>query len=196
MLAALMAIVVFCTTYALILPAITLDSRTAETEPGIEAEQAAGETLGPVQDESHLSAGQAADVAQTEEGKTETAFPETAAPAWTEADTEAAAKTETAAGRKTDSETAAGAAAETAGQTESTKATEPDTEKDTDTETQTEEIYAESPLLWKSSAFDVEIRFDSEDWQLPEGTTLTVKELKKDTDTWNYYDARARKEKN
>ena len=213
-LAALMAIVVFCTTYALILPAITLDSRTAETEPGIEAEQAAGETLGPVQDESHLSAGEAADVAQTEEGKTETAFPETAAPAWTEADTEAAAKTETAAGRKTDSETAAGAAAETAGQTESTKATEPDTakdtdtetqtestkatepdtEKDTDTETQTEEIYAESPLLWKSSDFDVEIRFDSEDWQLPEGTTLTVKELKKDTDTWNYYDARARKE--
>ena len=71
-LASLMAVVVFCTTYTLILPAITLDRQTAESEPGIEAETAAEETLGEVQDADLLMAGQNEEV-----GETEAADPET-----------------------------------------------------------------------------------------------------------------------
>ena len=71
-LAALMAIVVFCTTYTLVLPAITLDRQTAESEPGIEAETAAEETLGEVQDADLLLAGQ-----NEETGETEAVEPET-----------------------------------------------------------------------------------------------------------------------
>ena len=71
-LAAMMAIVVFCTTYTLILPAITLDSQTAETEPGIEAETAVEETLDEVQEADLLLSGQNAD-----EGETPAAEPET-----------------------------------------------------------------------------------------------------------------------
>ena len=56
-----MAVVVFCTTYTLILPAITLDSQTAETEPGIEAEGPAEETLGEVQEADLLLQGQNAE---------------------------------------------------------------------------------------------------------------------------------------
>ena len=72
MLAAMMAIVVFCTTYTLILPAITLDRQTAETEPGIEAETVAEETLGEVPEADLLLSGQNAD-----EGQTPAAEPET-----------------------------------------------------------------------------------------------------------------------
>ena len=71
-LASLMAVVVFCTTYTLILPAITLDRQTAESEPGIEAETAAEETLGEVQDADLLLAGQNAEEDETVAVETET----------------------------------------------------------------------------------------------------------------------------
>ena len=50
----LACIVVFVTTYAMILPAITLDRETAEEQPGIEVE-AAGEEIDPDGDEADES---------------------------------------------------------------------------------------------------------------------------------------------
>ena len=169
MLAAFMALTVFFSTYALVLPAITLDAGTAETEAGIEVEQAAEETSGNVQVESNLSAGEyleqpeAADLAITE---TELAVPET----------------ETAAEQETEA-------------VQGMEAVE--TEKETET-TVVEESYAKSPLVYHSEGFDLEIRFDESEWQLPEDTTFEVEVLdpkkEKEKDIYKDYEKRARKE--
>ena len=191
-LAALMAVVVFCTTYTLILPAITLDSQTAETEPGIEAEGPAEETLGEVQEADLLLEGQNAgeagnDSVETEEAESASIPAETEAIATTQAETEAAAP-----------------APETTADTDKSA---PDTEKETvretekETEKETEAVYAKSPLIYHCDDYDIEISFDSEDWQLPEGTVLNVKELHKDAakdseeySDYHYYDDRAKDE--
>lgn len=184
-LAGLMAFVVFVTTYALILPAITLDVRTAETEPGIEAEQTAEETLGQVQDESYLAAGQ-----QIGEGAAAESAADESVSGQEATSAEAAAELESASDltKGTDAENSQAADTETAVAIAA----------DTDTEEESEEVYAQSPLIWHSKAYDVEISFDSEEWQLPENTVLTVKELdnkkEEDKDDYKYYDERAREE--
>lgn len=176
-LATMMAIVVFCTTYALILPAITLDSQTAETEPGVEAEVSEAETLGEVQNADLLlqghppeEAGTATLVAESEEGASEQTNAEVPV---SEAETEKA---------DTVSETKA---AEAAG----------------DTETETVKDYAASPLIYHCDSFDIELSFDSEEWKIPEGTVLIIKELQKEADqdseeyrNYHYYDERAKEE--
>ena len=176
-LASLMAVVVFCTTYTLILPAITLDRQTAESEPGIEAETAAEETLGEVQDADLLLAGQNEEV-----GETEAADPET------EKAVEAPAETEKeVSAPETD-------AADSISETE-------EVEPEGELETETEEVYAKSPLIYHCDQYDIELRFDSDEWQLPEDTVLSVKELHKDAEEdseeyldYHYYDDRAKEE--
>ncbi len=164
-----MAFVVFCTTYSLILPAITLDRQTAESEPGIEAETTAEETLGEVQDANLLLAGQNEEV-----GETEAAEPETE---------EVASITET----------------EEAESEEELETEEAESEEELETET--EEVYAKSPLIYHCDQYDIELSFDSEEWQLPEDTVLSVKELHKDAEVdseeyldYHYYDDRAKEE--
>ena len=167
-LASLMAVVVFCTTYTLILPAITLDRQTAESEPGIEAETAAEETLGEVQDADLLLAGQ-----NEEAGETEAVEPETEKAVEVQAEPEEVVS---------DSETEVA-------------------ESEEELETETEEVYAKSPLVYHCDQYDIELSFDSDEWQLPEDTVLSVKELRKDAkedseeyNDYHYYDDRAKEE--
>ena len=187
-LAALMAVVVFCTTYTLILPAITLDNQTAETEPGIEVEKSAEETLSDVQEADLLLKGQNADDADAADaGDSDSLVVETANES---AETEAAVPS---------SENEAADTEQAATSDDAADVTVEESVQDTEEETQ--EVYASSPLTYHCDEYDIELSFDSDDWQLPEGTELSAKELRKDAEEdseeyrdYHYYDDRAKEE--
>ena len=155
----------------------SLDSQMAETEPGVEAEVSEAETLGEVQNADLLLQGHPPEEAGT---ATLVAESEEGASEQTNAEVPVSeAETEKA---DTVSETKA---AEAAG----------------DTETETVKDYAASPLIYHCDSFDIELSFDSEEWKIPEGTVLIIKELRKEADqdseeyrNYHYYDKRAKEE--
>ena len=192
----LACIVVFVTTYAMILPAITLDRETAEEQPGIEVE-AAGEEIDPDGDEadesgeSEESSGEESDD-EVNDGENN---PQASVEISVEEDASAAEKTENpkntesvgAETTETNPENAESAGAETT-ETDPENAgagitDQAGTEIAADTE---EKLLAEGTVLHaKGRDYDVYATITAESG-LYEGTTLEVREITKEEDEEEY----------
>ena len=187
----LACIVVFTTTYAMILPAITLDQETAEEQPGIEVE-AAGDPApaGEANDE--------ADTGEPEESSGESNREENDGENNPQASVEISAEEDASAAEKTENpENAESAGAETT-ETDPENAgagitDQAGTEIAADTE---EKLLAEGTVLHaKGRDYDVYATITAESG-LYEGTTLEVREITKEEDEEEYqlYFDRAQKE--
>ena len=161
----LACIVVFTTTYAMILPAITLDQETAEEQPGIEVE-AAGEEIDPDGDEADESGGSEESSSGENDGEND-------------GENEPQASVEISAEEDA-------SAAETTGNPENAGAGITDqagTEIAADTE---EKLLAEGTVLHaKGRDYDVYVTITAESG-LYEGTTLEVREITKEEDEEEY----------
>ena len=176
----LACIVVFVTTYAMILPAITLDQETAEEQPGIEVE-AAGEEIDPDGDEADESGGSEESSSGENDGENDGENePQASVEISAEEDASAAETT----GNPENAESAGAEITETdpenagAGITDQAR-----TEIAADTE---EKLLAEGTVLHaKGRDYDVYATITAESG-LYEGTTLEVREITKEEDEEEY----------
>lgn len=195
----LTAVVVFLTTYALVIPAITMDTETAAQEPGIEIAQPAPESVvsepAPVQAEPI-----AAEPVAAEPVAAEAVAQPAADPAAAGADNAAVAAVDASAGVSdatgdsavveiADGTTPLAAPEATASSgLEGENATSEEENQDKNTETETDEKDKEneeneeekklavSPLVYDNAEYTVKVSF-GESAQIPDGTTLSWREF-------------------
>lgn len=196
---ALSCIVVFVTSYALTLPAITLDRETAEASAGIGEWEVQGQAA-PESGESDEGTDEDRDGAEAQSQEENDADPGSGTETGTESNTETDARSDSGSGQDTDAgsdrEEAAGTESAAAEGTDrdSAQAQEPESADDAGTAgTQTAPVQEpEGALLPEGTVlhaagndYDVYVTVTSES-KVYEGTTLEVREITKDSDEEEY----------
>ena len=168
-LSVMMAVVVFCTTYALILPAITLDIDGALAESGLVLEEAAEESEPEVEDIPEEEDA-AEEEASAEEGSADASEPEdVAAP-----EEEAPAEPETPADEAPAAAEVSEASEEVPAENEAPEAAV------SQEETPAEQLITEpTTLIFMGEDYKVTAEFDGSA-RFPVGTELSVQEIRRD----------------
>ena len=186
----LSAIVVFVTTYALILPAITLDVDTASTQAGIEVAgenepDAAGTVFESTEEEEPEVTEDVADTDSSEEAVPEEEVTEASESGSGTTESSEEADTEAAPASATEAATEKAADAVTSSAADTAESVVADTAAAASTEKAPALITEATQLTYKGKDYIVYADFDGSA-QLPVGVELKVKEITKESDPEAY----------